>query len=173
MNIFHSFGSIFLKNQLKKVRFIGGTSQPKGSIAVLFPAENLQIQQENLAFCQELEESVGLKSSPLAFIPRKLSSNVTFAFPHYCTSDLDFMGRPSNKNTDLFQQRSYHTVINLDMDNLLSLHYLCHQLKARHKVAISPSLPHLYDILLQDGEGVKKLAEFRDEILQVLTKISR
>ena len=164
------WSNFFIFRQLKQAQFQSLPGTPSGYLAVLFSAENLQVQQDHLAFCQHLQELASLKTTPLVFFPRRLDENVRFAFPHYSTSDLDLFGRPHNKDIDLFLQRSYRAVINLDLANHPSIHLLCHRITAFHKLGVNANLPNLYDIHIQLDEPLE-IKQVQDQIEVILTKI--
>jgi len=172
MKFLRRIGEISLKRRLAKAIF-KASEAPLFTplLAVLFPAENLQKQQANIQFCQKLEEITGIKTLPLVFMPKRLDHKVRFSFPHYNLGDLNFLGIPTNHDVDLFKQRDYHTVVNLDTSNYLSLHHLSHSLRARHKLAIRPKFQKLYDIVIQ-SETLESDDNIRMEIIEILTRIT-
>ncbi len=168
--ILASLGNILLNRQLRKLSLIAAAKNSSAPIAGLFPAENLQVQQTNLEFCKELEAMAGVKALPLVYLPKKLNRKVRFSFPHYSRGDLTLLGRPNNKHIDLYLQRPYHSVINLDVNNHPSLHFLSHRLSAHHKLAIQPIFPKLYDIVIKPNAGADVPA-IQSEILEILTTL--
>jgi len=166
-----TLGEIFLKRQLGKSAFSAIEKKHRAPLAVLFPSENLQMQQTNLEFCKSLENVTGIKAVPLVFMPKKLDRNVRFSFPHYSYGDLSLTGRPNNKNIDLFTQRNYHTLINLDVNNHASLHYISHKIAAHHKLAINPTFPKLYDIVIHP-EASATYDSIQAELVEILMTLA-
>ena len=170
MILARGLGNILLTRQLRQLSLKATAKKSSAPIAVLFPAENLQIQRINLEFCKELEAMAGVKALPLVYLPKKLNRNVRFSFPHYSYGDLTLLGRPNNKHIDLYLQRRYHSVINLDVNNHSSLHFLSHRISAHHKLAIQPIFPKLYDIVIRPDADAD-IPSVQSEILEILTTL--
>ncbi len=170
MILARSLGKILLNRQLRKLTLLATAKKSSAPIAVLFPARNLQIQQTNLEFCKKLEKLAGAKAVPLVYLPKKLDRSVRFSFPHYSHGDLTLLGRPNNKHINLYLQRLYHSVINLDVENHPSLHFLSQRISAHHKLAIRPTFPKLYDIVIEP-DGNADVLSVQSEILEILTTL--
>ena len=75
-----------------------------------------------------------------------------------------------NKELDLFLQRPTELVLNLDRQNIPSLHFISHRLRAQHKLASSPDFPDIYDVILKGSTDLSEdqfFQEFRDVVKHV------
>jgi len=137
-------------------RYLKGKSfessgDPGGSkgIGVLFSAESLAHQQSALLFVEELEKKSTENIHLFGYVHRKLEEQVTFAFSHFSLADCKVRPDFSKHKLNIFMQRNYKTCINLDLNNYPILHYVVEKTRAQHKMAINPSYPELYDIIVQ------------------------
>ena len=170
MNWLRRLGDRYLTTSLRHRSFAPNEQIKSKQVAVLFSANSLPDQQEALHFCALFKDLIGLQPCPLGFLNRKLDASVSFSFPHYSLSDLNLLSKPFNSKIDLFLQRPYYAVINLDRHNVISLHYLNHLLAANHKLAIHPVLPRLYDIVI-DPEQELTSVQIHGQILDIFKKI--
>ncbi|MDH3649161.1 MAG: hypothetical protein OEQ53_05725 [Saprospiraceae bacterium] len=154
MNWIRGFANMFLllhlKNQTYRVLEPGRNS---GLVSIIFSGDHLTDQQIALDFANRLQDQMSVRVYLFGFLNKKLDQKVTFSFPHISLSDMGVSPIPKSKALDLFLQRRYDYLINLDLSNHLVLHYLSNKIHARHKLAINPKLPRLYDIVLQKAIG--------------------
>jgi hypothetical protein len=173
MKWIRSLGDIFLNKKLNSEYFrpYQRTDIPDRQVAIVFNADTLEQQKMAKTAAEAIQRKFALPGHLFGFVPRKIGDNVTFGFPHFSLNDMKWSSIPHNKKLDLFLQRPYRACINLDLDDHLALHYLCHQVMAKHKLAFSPSHPNLYDIVLDKGETVD-LQDMIDKTLDIFAKIS-
>lgn len=148
MSWLRKLGETYLESNLRKQTFSADPSIKSPYVAILFAEHMLSDQQQALAFAEKLTTQTTFEPSLLGFMCKKLEPSVSFSFAHYSLTDLNLNGKPWNKKVDLFTQRPYYAVFNLDHTNQVSLHFLCHRISAVHKIAIQPNLPKLYDVVL-------------------------
>ncbi len=151
MKWLRSIADWFLLQYLRNKSFQDSKNSTKsGLVALIFSGDHLPEQQIAIELSSKIQKEMNLRVYPLAFINKKLDPNVTFSFPHISLEDVGAKLFPTSKNLDLFLQRDYDYLLNLDTHNYPILHYIGKQTKARHKLAINPRLPGLYDVVLRE-----------------------
>ncbi len=171
MNLLRRLGESRTRAKLRKASFQPDDGPPRPNVAVLFVAADLQEQQTAQHFAKQFDKDTDRQPNLMGFIKKKLSENVTFGFTHYSLNDLDWTAKPVNDRVVLFTQRSYHAVINLDRHDHISLHYLAHLIRAKHKLAICPSLPNLYDVVLDIPEDLAP-ESLNEQIIEIFQQIT-
>ena len=171
MSIRTRIGQFFLTKSLATFHFEPAQDVQIRHASVVFCAEQLGWQQACVEFCQSLESDYGFKAHLLAYVPRRLESNVKFSFSHYNQTDLSWSGYPMNKELDLFLQRPTELVLNLDRQNIPSLHFISHKLRAKHKLASSPDFPDIYNVILKGSADLSE-AQFFQEFRNVVKRVS-
>jgi len=170
MNIRQWIHDYWIERYLKGKSFESNAtpSESKG-IGVLFSAESLAHQQSALMFVQELEKRSSENIHLFGYVHRKLENQVTFAFSHFSLADCKLRPDFSRHKLDIFMQRNYKSCINLDLNNYPILHYVVEKINADHKMAINPSYPELYDIIVQMDAG-DDLQSLIDKTLDIFEK---
>ncbi len=169
MNPVRSLHNLLLSARLQKLQYQPQVS--KGSnVAILFAADSLRHREAAQHFATVLRDQRNLKPYLCAYVDKKLAPSVSFGYAHYSRSDIGLLGVPSSKKLDLFLRRPYFAVVNLDKANYPSLHYVCHQIPAQHKLCINHFYPHLYDIVVEDGPA-QDIRESVDKTLDIFAKI--
>jgi len=141
------------------------------NLGILLAAESLDHQQAARRFAAEIEKNHQITTHIFGFVNKKLSEKVTFSFPHFSRSDMGWNGIPKNNKLELFLQRPYEVLVNFDLMNYHVLHYVSYLTQARHKLAISPRFPILYDIMIDD-QGSADIDSLVDKTLDIFGKIS-
>ncbi len=147
------------------------TQTTVSNIGIILSVESLEHQHVVRKLAREIEKRFKIHTHIFGFVNKKLKEKVTFSFPHFSISDLGWNGVPTHKKLELFLQRHYEVLINFDLHNYHVLHYVSHEAKAKHKLAISPSFPRLYDIVIERGESTD-IDTLSEKTLDIFGKIS-
>ncbi|NND08259.1 MAG: hypothetical protein HKN87_17920 [Saprospiraceae bacterium] len=141
------------------------------NLGILLAAESIDHQQAVRHFAKEIEKNYPISTHIFGFVNKKLSEKVTFSFPHFSRTDMDWSGIPNNNKLELFLQRPYEVLVNFDLMNYNVIHYVSHMTLAKHKLALSPRFPHLYDIVI-DRKDSMDLDSLVDKTLDIFGKIT-
>ena len=167
------FANFLLALKLKDQSFQPAKAEQAtiSNLGILLAAESLDHQQAARRFAAEIEKKHQITTHIFGFVNKKLSEKVTFSFPHFSRSDMSWNGTPKNNKLELFLQRPYEALVNFDLMNYNVLHYVSYLTQARHKLAISPRFPALYDIMIDDKDSAD-IDSLVDKTLDIFGKIS-
>lgn len=170
MSLKQFIGEYNLDFFLKKQKFDPPRSgdDPKG-IGIIFSADSLHHQQLALKFQERLQLKTREHIYIFGYVPRRLESHVTFAFPHFSRSDFGIKPDFSRHKIALFMQRQYRVCMNLDLDNHRIVHYVVANTHASYKMGISPEYPALYNIIVTRDEQ-DELEFLLDKTLDIFEK---
>ena len=164
-----------IARRLSKYQFTptGSVSLYKSHIGILFSGDQLVHHQAVNKMSQTLQDQYKAYTHQLGFLNRKLDPNVVMGFPHISRSDISFLRAESNgKNVELFLQRDYQLIINLDLNNYPILHQIVHKSKALHKVGTNRAYPNIYDIIV-DISNEEELTNVIEKTLDLFSKINQ
>ncbi len=164
-----------IARRLSKYQFTpsGNVHLQKSHIGILFSGDQLAHHQEVNKLAQKLQEQYSAYTHQLGFLNRNLDPNVVMGFPHISRSDISFWPAESQgKNVELFVQRDYHLIINLDLDDYPLLHQIAYKANARHKVGTNRAYSNIYDIIV-DISGEEELSSVIEKTLDLFLKINQ
>lgn len=145
----------------------------KSHIGILFSGDQLVHHQEVNKLAQTLKDRYTAHTHQLGFLNRKLDPNVVMGFPHVSRSDISFWRAESNgKNVELFLQRDYQLIINLDLDDYPLLHQISHKANAKHKLGTNRAYANIYDIIV-DISKEEELTNVIEKTLDLFSKINQ
>lgn len=151
----------------------GPVSLNKSHVGILFSGDQLVHHQEVNKMAQTLQNQYNAYTHQLGFLNRKLDPNVVMGFPHISRSDISFWRAETNgKNVELFLQRDYQLIINIDLNNYPLLHQIAHKSNARHKVGTNRAYPNIYDIIV-DISSKEELTNVIEKTLDLFSKIDQ
>ncbi len=143
-----------LRRRILKTSGENYTSGPVASkqfVGVLFLARDLPMIQSVMRFISKVE-ALGQPCVSIGFVPRRISPKVDYGHKHFSQTDQNLLGLPNNRHIVQFSRRNFSTLINLDFEETLPLHYLCGRILARYKMGMSKEYPDLYDVRILPSE---------------------
>lgn len=150
MNIKNRLRDIGLNTYLQNKVFVPDLSiDGARGVAILFSAETLAHQQLATAFSNQVKEITNEPTYLFGYVHKQLESDVTFGFSHFSLTDINLFPDFTKHKLSIFMQKSYHTLINLDLSNYPILHYVSEKTRARNKLAINPTYSALYNIIVK------------------------
>ena len=151
----------------------GSVRLRKSHVGIVFCGDQLVNHQFVTKLSQHMQDQYSAHVHQLGFLNKKLDPHVVMGFPHISRSDISFWGAESNgKNVELFLQRDYHLLLNLDLDDHPILHQIASQASAHHKIGTNPSYPNIYDIIV-DISKEEELSNVIEKILDLFLKINQ
>ena len=170
MSLKHKIRDFGLRTYLKNKTFVSGkSSADTRGVGVLFTSESLAQQQLILNFIERLKSLSDETTYLFGYVHKTLDSQVTFAFPHFSLSDIGLIPDFSKHKLDIFMQRDYRILVNLDLSNFTILHYIVHKTTATNKLSLDPDFPTLYNIIVK-RDGAENLDELLDKTLDIFGK---
>jgi hypothetical protein len=138
-------------------------------VAVLFSAETLAHQQLATGFSNQIKEMAKEPTYLFGYVHRQLESDVTFGFSHFSLTDISLVPEFSKHKLNIFMQKNYRVLINLDFANYPILHYISEKTQARNKLAINPTYSSLYNIIVK-RDGTDSMESLVEKTLDIFGK---
>lgn len=170
MNLKQAVSQYSLNRYLKnKVFTVDENANSYAGIGIVFSADSLLHQQLAIKFGDKIKLTTQENIHLFGYVPKRLESHVTFAFPHFSLSDVHISPDFRKHKLSIFMQRKYRVLVNLDTENHRILHYVVEKTQAQFKLALSPLYPALYNIIVQRDLG-EELPLLLEKTLDIFNK---
>ncbi len=138
-------------------------------IGLLFDATEIDEKNEVLAFAKILENA-GTKVNRLGYLDHSADTG-GIQFWHFNNSNRTFYFIPSNYDVDRFMDLEFDMLINADLSQSLSLHYIAILSKAYIKVGPHSIFDEYYHLIL-DTRDTLDIKQYLRELISILNKVS-
>ncbi|MBK8512239.1 MAG: hypothetical protein IPL56_08280 [Saprospiraceae bacterium] len=137
-------------------------------IAVLFDASIVEDKDLIFTFAKNLEKT-GAKVTLMGYLDHQADTS-GLHFKNFNNSDRSFFFIPKNYDVDRFLEVKYDILINADLSQSLSLHYLAVMASAHLKVGPYSDLSEYYHLLLETKDTFIIKQYIRD-LIDILNKV--
>lgn len=137
-------------------------------VAVIFDASSLEEKNEVMRLVHAIER-LNIKVSLLAYIDHPMNT-VGLPFRYFTDKDCSYFYIPRNSDIDTFLDFPYDIVINADLKQNLSLHYLSAIIHAPLKVGPQSIFDEYYHLIL-DTKDTFTIKQYISELISILNKV--
>lgn len=162
---------------LKKLRtqYEAGSSRKKPlhdsrlkKIGILFDATVVEDKYEILEL-ERILQATGAKTTLMGYLDHE-ADTAGLSFRHFTNKDRSVYFIPSNNDVDRFLAAEYDMVINADLSQSLSLHYIAALSDAYIKVGPHSALDEFYHLVL-DTKDTLTIKQYISELISILNKV--
>lgn len=138
-------------------------------MAILFDASGLEDKNEVLRFAK-LFDKLSIQVHLLAYLDYKAGTS-GLPFRHFNRGDISFFFIPANSDIRTFLGFKYDLLVNADLNQNLSIHYLAALAHSPYKVG-PKSLFDAYYHLILDTSDTFSIKQYISELILILNKVS-
>lgn len=138
-------------------------------IAILFDATVIEEKDIILEF-SKLFEKIGYKITLMGYLDHEADTG-GIQFKHFNNKNISRNFIPSGVDVDKFLELEYDLLINTDLSQSLSIHYLACLAKAYTKVGPHSTFDQYYHLIL-DTKDTFTLKQYIQELTDILNKVS-
>lgn len=138
-------------------------------MAILFDASSLEDKNEVLRFAK-LFDKLRIQVHLLAYLDYKAGTS-GLPFRHFNRGDVNFFFIPDNSDIRTFLDFKYDLLINADLSQNLSIHYLAVLAFAPFKVGPKSQFDEYYHLIL-DTSDTFSIKQYISELILILNKVS-
>jgi hypothetical protein len=139
------------KNKNEKRRMPCSLKSAK-KIGILFPAGNIKANDVVLAFAQQLK--AGMKDVQLLGYLEKREFGFVYPFPFITRKDLNWFGKPVDKNSGYFMHSPFDLIINFSTEACAPLDYISAISHSQFRVCFNAGADMKnYDLILIPGNA--------------------
>ncbi len=138
-------------------------------MAILFDASDLEDKTEVLRFAK-LFDKLRIQVHLLAYLDYKAGTS-GLPFRHFNRGDVSFFFIPSNSDIRTFLDFKYDLLVNADLSQNLSIHYLAALAHSPFKVGPKSLFDEHYHLIL-DTSGTFSIKQYISELILILNKVS-
>ena len=147
------------------------SAAPSGRQAlIIFNAEEAQDREIIKKFASKLETKHNLSPVFLGILRRRIETEHIHGHDQITFNNLNRYGYIRMEQYAHFTNKTFWSVMNFDIYDGLNIHHFVHSLKAHQKLTCSPTVSHLYDLVIrlskQSGVGA-----YANETLALFSKI--
>jgi hypothetical protein len=137
-------------------------------IGILFDATVVEDKYEILEL-EKMLQATGAKTTLMGYLDHE-ADTAGLSFRHFTNKDRSFYFIPSNNDVDRFLEVDYDMVINADLSQSLSLHYLAALSDAYIKVGPHSEFDEFYHLVL-DTKDTLTIKQYISELISILNKV--
>lgn len=137
-------------------------------IGILFDATDMESKNEVIRFAQ-LIQRLNIRVNLLAFTDHT-ERIPSLPFRHFIPKDCSFYFIPENSDINTFLDFPYDVVINADLKQNLSLHYVTAICQAPLKVGPQSIMDEYYHLIL-DTKDTFTIKQYISELISILNKV--
>lgn len=137
-------------------------------IGILFNASDIENREKVVSYSQKLKKE-GYQVKMLGYLDQKTES-ITFPFDYFTIKDVNFYYVPKNNHIEHFLSLDLDILMNLDLSNVLPIHYLAAASNAAFKVGALFEGQDQYHLMIETS-GKNNLDAFITETSKTLNKI--
>ncbi|MEP7322680.1 MAG: hypothetical protein ABI761_12210 [Saprospiraceae bacterium] len=165
--------SLFLKALEAKLATITVRKKPVHelnikTIGILFDATRMEDKMEVLEF-EKILQRTGAKIVLMGYLDHDADTG-GLSFKHFTNKDRSFSFIPNNNDIERFLSTDYDIIINADLSQCISLHYLAGVSDAWLKVGPQSELDKFYHLVL-DTKDTLTIKQYISELISILNKV--
>ncbi len=138
------------------------------TIGVLFDATKVEEKYIFMDFIKSLEKT-GAKVTAMGYLDHE-ADTVGISFRHFTNKDVSWYFIPKNNDIERFLSVEYDVLINADLSQCLSLHYIAAMTQAYLKVGTTSPLKEIYHLEL-DTKDTFTIKQYISELISILNKV--
>ena len=137
-------------------------------IGILFDATMMEDKMEVLEF-EKILQRTGAKTILMGYLDHDADTGGV-SFRHFTNKDRSFSLIPFNNDVERFLSTDYDIIINADLSQCISLHYLAIVSDALLKVGPQSELNEFYHLVL-DTKDTLTIKQYISELISILNKV--